>query len=89
MPLEERFVKPLEAGWSFTVVDMDRRLVAFKDLSRGKIDSWLWNFDDGSTSTEQNPVHTYADPGTYVVVLNVKGPEGEAKRVKVWDVAVR
>ena len=34
-------------------------LVSFTDLSTGIIDTWLWNFGDGSTSTEQNPIHTY------------------------------
>lgn len=27
------------------------------------IESWLWDFGDGSTSTLQNPVHTFAKPG--------------------------
>ncbi|MDR2855967.1 MAG: PKD domain-containing protein, partial [Methanomicrobiales archaeon] len=29
--------------------------------------SWLWEFGDGRTSTEQNPVHTYETLGTYMV----------------------
>ncbi len=89
MPLDERFRKPIEAQWSFQVVDMNRRLVAFNDLSYGKIDSWLWDFGDGVTSTEQHPIHQYEKGGTFVVVLNVKGPAGEARRIKVRDVAVR
>lgn len=32
---------------------------------------WLWEFGDGQTSTEQNPVHTYAAPGVYTVRLTV------------------
>lgn len=28
-----------------------------------------WNFGDGSTDTDRSPVHTYAHPGNYVVVL--------------------
>src|SRR4030095_7993028 len=48
MPLEPNFRKPLEVQWSFQVVDMDRRLVAFKDLSQGDINSWKWDFGDGS-----------------------------------------
>lgn len=30
---------------------------------------WLWDFDDGETSAEQNPVHLYRDTGTFVVKL--------------------
>jgi gliding motility-associated-like protein len=37
------------------------------------IKSWLWDFDDGTTSTEQNPSHTYAAArvGDYKVRLTV------------------
>jgi|GEM_PF-3552897 len=31
--------------------------------------SWLWSFGDGTTSTQQNSVHTYNDPSPYVVSL--------------------
>lgn len=89
MPLEKEFVKPMEANWSFKVVDMERRLVAFKDLSTGEIKSWRWDFGDGETSTEQNPVHTYKNPDHYVVVLDIEGPAGKSRRAKVWDVAVK
>ncbi|TAE50707.1 MAG: PKD domain-containing protein, partial [Bacteroidetes bacterium] len=33
--------------------------------------TWLWNFGDGNTSTQQNPTYTYSDPGTYTVTLIV------------------
>ena len=45
--------------------------VAFEDLSSGDPTSWAWDFGDGGTSTEQNPEHTYTDPGTYAVTLTV------------------
>jgi PKD repeat protein len=32
---------------------------------------WNWDFGDGSTSTERNPEHTYAQDGTYNVSLTV------------------
>jgi PKD repeat protein len=43
------------------------------------VDTYLWNFGDGDdeTSTEANPVHTYAMSGTYTVTLIVKGEGGE------------
>lgn len=89
MPLEPEFKAPVEAGWDFNVIDMDRRLVAFKDESEGKITSWKWDFGDGNTSTEQDPVHQYTEPGLYVVILEVEGPEGKDRLSKVWDVAIR
>jgi len=89
MPLEPQFRPPIEAQWSWKVVDMDRRLVAFKDLSRGKITSWKWDFGDGETSTEQNPNHQYQKPGSLVVVLEVTGPDGTSRRSKVWDVQLK
>lgn len=35
-----------------------------------------WNFGDGSTSTEANPIHTYNDYGTYNVCLKIKDSNG-------------
>jgi hypothetical protein len=89
MPLEPRFQKPTDAQWSFQIVDMSRRLVAFKDSSVGDLKSWHWDFGDGETSAEPNPTHTYKNPGHYVVVLEVEGPAGKSRRAKVWDVVVK
>jgi len=89
MPLEPALQPKLKADWSWSVVDMDRRLVAFKDLSVGQIESWHWDFGDGSTSNEPNPIHHYAQPGNLVVILDVTGPAGTARRSKVWDVQLR
>jgi PKD repeat protein len=36
-----------------------------------EIVSYAWNFGDGSTSDEVNPVHTFAEPGTYTITLIV------------------
>ncbi len=89
MPLEPQFRDAIAAQWTFKVVDMDRRLVAFKDLSEGEIESWQWDFGDGSASTEQHPFHTYAEPGNYVVILKIQGPAGTSRRSKVWDVQLK
>jgi len=89
MPLENRFRKPLEANWSFKVLNNDERRVAFKDESHGEVTSWRWEFGDQTISTEQNPVHQYKSRGKYIVTLYIKGPKGEDRRAKVWDVVVR
>ncbi|MDD2260238.1 MAG: PKD domain-containing protein [Acholeplasmataceae bacterium] len=50
--------------------------VAFTDTSDGNPTAWSWDFGDGSTSAEQNPVHTYTAVGTYNVTLTVTGSFG-------------
>jgi PKD repeat protein len=50
--------------------------VEFTDESTGTITSWLWDFGNGYTSTEQNPSHTYYYAGDYTVTLTVTGPAG-------------
>ncbi len=89
MPLEERFRPEIQAAWSFKLVDADRRMVYFKDESVGEIEQWEWHFGDGETSTEQNPVHIYENPGYhYVVWLEVRGKDGVSRHSKHWDVIV-
>jgi PKD repeat protein len=41
----------------------------FADSTDNVPTSWLWTFGDGSTSTVQNPNHSYASPGIYTVKL--------------------
>ena len=56
--------------------------VNFTDLSSNSPDSWLWDFGDGTNSTEQNPSHIYSIPGTYSVKLTVNGLGGSDEEVK-------
>lgn len=37
---------------------------------------YRWDFGDGSTSTEANPIHTYTNYGTYNVCLKIKDSNG-------------
>lgn len=89
MPLEPSLQPKLAAQWTWNVVDMDRRLVAFKDLSVGQVTAWKWDFGDGATSTEQHPQHAYAKPGSYVTILDITGPDGTSRRSKVWDIQLK
>jgi PKD repeat protein len=56
--------------------------VRFTDTSTGSPTSWLWDFGDGASSDEQNPVHTYTSAGTYSVKLTVTGPGGTDEELK-------
>lgn len=39
--------------------------INFSGSSELAVDSWEWDFDDGGTSSEQNPTYTYTEPGWY------------------------
>ena len=47
--------------------------VNFRDSTRSNepIVSWFYDFDDGSTSTDRHPTHTFTTPGTYTVTVDV------------------
>ncbi|MBN2411095.1 PKD domain-containing protein [candidate division KSB1 bacterium] len=68
---------PPTSNFSFNISGLD---VTFTDESSdpdGQITAWNWNFGDGSTSTEQNPVHTFANPGLYAVQLTITDDDGD------------
>jgi PKD repeat protein len=68
---------PLTANFTAATRDgAGRSALQFTDYSQATITSWLWNFGDGKTSTQANPLHTYTDIGTYTVSLTVAGPGG-------------
>lgn len=41
-------------------------------------DTWLWNFGDGASSTDQNPTHDYTTAGDYTLQQTASGPAGSA-----------
>jgi len=61
--------------------------VQFTDLSTGAPDTWSWDFGDNTTSTQQDPLHTYA-AGTYTVTLTADGPGGPDNVTKVDYITV-
>jgi len=44
----------------------------FYNTSSGVLSGFLWDFGDGQTSTEINPLHSYMAPGNYTVWLKVR-----------------
>lgn len=59
---------PLAAAFAYEVNGLT---VLFTDMSTGEPVSWIWDFGDGGASTERNPSHTYAKPGSYTVKLTI------------------
>ncbi|MEZ5335122.1 MAG: PKD domain-containing protein [Methanolobus sp.] len=55
--------------------------VAFQDNSSGLFENWLWDFGDGSNSTEQNPIHTF-DQGNFTVNLTVTNGNGTSTHLE-------
>ena len=47
---------------------VNQQTVAFDNFTQNAT-HYLWEFGDGNTSTEENPTHTFAQPGTYIVEL--------------------
>src|SRR5690554_1221653 len=76
-------VYPLpQVSFSPTSVCLDSNTV-FTDLSSisndhtsNTLTDWAWDFGDGTSSTLQNPTHTYAGAGTYTATLTVTSNQG-------------
>ena len=51
--------------------DVENKSVDFINQSQGSADSYLWNFGDGNTSTQENPSHSYDELGYYGSSLTI------------------
>ena len=69
------YLPPL-ANFSANITSTCDGVIQFTDNSSFFPESWLWDFGDGSTSTEEDPLHTYTDNGIYTVTLTVENPAG-------------
>jgi PKD repeat protein len=72
---------PLVPNFSYTITDTT---VSFdSSSSTGVIDSYLWDFGDGNTSTEISPVHTYSREAAYKVTLIVRNANEQKHLTRV------
>ena len=69
----ERPVFPISATIFHSVVG---KQVAYTALTHSAV-SWNWDFGDGQSSTEQNPVHIYSKGGYYRAILIATDTEGK------------
>lgn len=56
--------------------------VNFTDKSTGSPTSWHWFFGDGTSSTQENPTHTYSNAGNYNVVMVAINNIGQSASVQ-------
>lgn len=63
---------PMMCNFSFTI---ENGVIYFSDESLDAF-SYLWEFGDGNTSSENNPVHQYEHYGTYNCCLTIENEEG-------------
>ncbi len=71
------------ADFSFS---RDGSLVTFKDASTGNPSSWQWDFGDGCTSVEQNPVHCFRLAGSYTVKLTAANANGSSTKTRTVSI---
>jgi PKD repeat protein len=70
-------LSPPSANFTYTPGEGNAPLtVQFNDTSSGNVTAWTWDFGDGQTSAEQNPIHTYANAGIYTISLNASNAYG-------------
>ena len=63
------------SGFSYQVDATDFKKVTFTNAAQN-FTAISWDFGDGNTSTELNPVHIYATTGAFTVKLTATGAEG-------------
>ncbi len=62
-----------QANFSHSANPTNPLIINFINTSVGNPTSFFWNFGDNTTSTLQNPTHTYAQAGNYIVTLSISG----------------
>jgi PKD repeat protein len=69
---------PPVADFTYNASGLTATFIDHSTDSDGSIISYDWDFGDGATSSEQNPVHTYPETGYYTAVLTVTDDDGES-----------
>jgi PKD repeat protein len=69
--------QPPQASFDYLTTGLSVALTDTSTDNDGTITSWLWDFGDGATSSEQNPVHAFATANTYPIRLTVTDDDGD------------
>ncbi len=86
-PMVERMYTRIEPDRSImffadTILGDAPLTVQFTGMSDTTVDKWTWDFGDGNTSFDQNPVHTYENAGEYDVTLTLDVGLGQITRTR-------
>ena len=79
-----KWVVPANADISYTL--SEKTLSISNGTQAGASPAWVWDFGDGNTSAEQNPVHEYTSAGDYLVSLKVNSDAGDT--LAQWQTAI-
>jgi len=63
-------------------------VVTFTDISTGNYDSWSWNFGNGETSNESDPIVTFSEIGLYTITLTVSLGTSSSTEIKTEYIEV-
>lgn len=76
---ENRFLTTKPLFRAFPLKGSPPLVVSFQNFSSGPITKYFWDFGDGNTSTEKNPIHEYKTEGVYsvqLITIGVLGGQG-------------
>jgi PKD repeat protein len=59
-------------------------IIQFMDYSYGNISEWHWDFGDGTTSNEQNPMHEFPGLNEYMVCLTINSADSCTNTYCLW-----
>lgn len=69
--LEAKFLSPKPSFRAFPKKGFPGATIRFQNFSDGDIVRYLWEFGDGTQSSEKNPIHTYSSEGIFTVKLSI------------------
>ncbi len=76
------------AGFTSAFSDRCNGTIQFTDLSSGNPSTYSWDFGDGQTSTDKNPLHTYTASGSYTVKLTATNTNGSNTDTKTSYITI-
>ena len=85
--VQSQAITVLERPQPAFTFELNGLTATFTNLSTNATE-YTWNFGDGATSNEENPVHTFTGPGNYDVTLNASN-DGQCTRANGQNVFIQ